>query len=312
MKTTNHRIFITLVSVFLLLQQAFSQSEPMYSQYMFNTLNINPGYAGSRNALSMYMLSRSQWVGIEGAPSSQSIAVHSPFFNEKTGVGASVTFDKIGPSRSSYINLNYSYKIRVTEKVRLALGIKGGITNHRINLSEIKINAADAAFAKDAKNSFLPNIGFGTYYYTDKYYIGVSIPKLFESRVVGKDIANYSAFDKESRHYFIMGGYVMSVSSMFKLKPTALIKIVEGAPASVDINANVLYGERLWFGIMYRFGDAIGALIQYKVSNQFALGYSYDMAVTKLNSHNTGTHEIMISLDFDLVSKYMKPKPRYF
>jgi type IX secretion system PorP/SprF family membrane protein len=310
----NKGILLILLFSALFAHKSLAQSEPMYSQYMFNTLNLNPGYAGSRDALSMYLLSRNQWVGFEGAPSSQSIAIHSPFYNEKIGVGASFTFDQVGPVKSSYINLNYAYKFRITEKARLSLGIKGGITNHSVNLNGHYINDAsdESLLGKKTSNNFLPNVGLGAYYYTDKYYVGVSIPKLFESRVIGKDVTNYSAFDKESRHYFIMGGFVTQIHRNFKLKPTTLIKVVEGAPMSLDLNANVLYKERLWFGVMYRVGDAVGALLQYKISKQLAVGYAYDLAVSRLNSYNSGTHEIMISFDFDGITRGKVKSPRYF
>ncbi len=303
---------IVLFTMCLMYDNMYAQSEPMYSQYMFNTLNLNPGYAGSRDALSMYLLSRSQWVGFDGAPSSQSFAIHSPFYSEKVGIGASVTFDKVGPVKSSYINLNYAYKFRITENARLSLGIKGGITNTRVNFTDLETNAPDAAFSEDSQNNFLPNVGLGAYYYTDKYYVGVSIPKLFESRVIGKDVTNYSAFDKESRHYFIMAGFVTQIHRNFKLKPTTLIKVVEGAPMSLDLNANVLYKEKLWFGVMYRVGDAVGALLQYRITKQFAVGYAYDLAVSRLNSYNSGSHEIMISFDFDGITRGKVKSPRYF
>lgn len=305
-------VLIILCSFIYLPSKA--QQEPMYTQYMFNTLNINPGYAGSREAISLYLLSRSQWIGLEGAPSSQSMAIHSPFYNDKIGIGASFTYDQIGPMKSTFINLNYAYRFRITERSQLSVGLRGGINNYSIDLTNLNItDDTDPTFTNNSYRSFLPNVGIGAYYYTHTFYVGFSIPKLFETKMINKDLGGETNLDKERRHYFIIAGYVYELSSDFKIKPTMLTKIVTGAPISVDINMAILYKERFWIGAVYRFGDALGAILQYRISENLSLGYSYDMAVSKLNSYNTGTHEIMLSFDLDYMPKgKVVTSPRYF
>lgn len=293
---------------------AHAQQEPMYTQYMYNTLNINPGYAGSRDAISVYVLSRNQWVGFEGAPSSQTMAIHSPLSGEKIGIGASFTYDVVGPVKTAYLNINYAYRFYITKKARLSLGLLVGLNNYSIGLTDITTTApGDPNYSTNSVKKFLPNVGMGVYYYTDKYYIGLSVPKMFESKITESgDVGTSSIYDKERRHYFLMGGYVIKLNETFKIKPTFMIKVVYGAPISTDININVLYNEIFWFGAMYRIGDAAGALLQYRMSNKFAIGYSYDIPLSKLSAYNSGTHEIMLSFDFEAAKRKKIMSPRYF
>ncbi len=309
-------LILSLLVMMLVNLRVDAQQEPMYTQYMFNTLNINPGYAGSRDAISVYLLSRSQWVGFDGAPSSQTMAIHSPFYSDKIGIGASFTYDVVGPVKSAYFNVNYAYRFRITETSRLSLGLKGGINNYTLGLTDLNlVDDSDQSFSSNTVRRFLPNVGIGVYFFSQKYYIGLSIPKLFETEISGENLQSLSVFQKERRHYFLISGYVFKLNDMFKLKPSILAKVVAGSPLSVDINANILYNEMFWFGLMYRVDDSVGALLQYRMSNNLSIGYSYDLPVSKLRSYNAGSHEIMISFDFETTRTKKNKKimsPRYF
>lgn len=284
-----------------------AQQDPMFTQYMFNMLAVNPAYAGSHGALNVSGLYRNQWVGIEGAPVTQTFFAHSPFFSRKVGVGLSLINDKIGPIRQTMIYMDYSYTIQVTDKTKLAMGLKAGLNMLKTSFSDVDLIESDEAF-QDIPLSPQPNFGFGLYYYSDKFYAGVSCPKLLKNKVEQK--YDYSKITL-NQHFFISGGYVFTINEQFKFKPSALIRMTGGAPPSLDINACVLYREKVWFGLGHRFGDSFNAILQMQMNEQLKIGYSYDYTISKLTQYNSGTHEIMVSYDF-IFRKDRIISPRYF
>ncbi len=291
-----------------------AQQDPMFTHYMFNTMAINPAYAGSRDALTVTGLHRSQWVGFEGAPITQTITLHSPIITKNIGLGLSVLNDKIGPTNTTSFYLDFSYRFKLGKKGKLALGIKGGVNLMSNKLTELEtVQSNDPAFMEDASSDWLPNFGFGIYYYTDKYYVGISIPKLLENDFQASNVSGNANLASEEKHYFIISGAIFKISENLKLKPTTFIKVTNGAPIEIDITASFLYKERVWLGTMFRTGDAFGVLAGVHITNQLAIGYSFDASfVNKTLRYNAGSHEIMIRYDFVFTDRKKIRSPRYF
>ena len=313
-KSTSILKRITLGLVVLLglnISQVKAQQEPLYTQYMFNTVSVNPAYAGTRNAMNIIALSRIQWAGLEGAPRTHNITMHTPLNNYKMGLGFSVVSDNIGPVNNFYFNVNYAYRVNITEKMVLSMGVKGGIYNYKVGLNELNVGDTDAAFTGNLEQKFQPNAGAGLYLYSDKWYAGLSIPKLVQTDLSGER-TTASNLASLKRHYFLMAGYVFDINTNFKFKPSMINKVVEGAPPSTDVTAQVLYLEKYWLGATYRWGDAVAFLANIQINKQLMVGYSYDFTTSNLNSYNRGSHEILLSYDLDGFLNKKVISPRFF
>jgi type IX secretion system PorP/SprF family membrane protein len=306
MKTTIRKSLIAGL-IILLSGKMMAQQDPMFTQYMFNMLAVNPAYAGSHGALNVTGLYRNQWVGVDGAPTTQTLFAHSPFINRKVGLGLTIINDKIGPIRQTMLFADYSYTVNITEKSKLAMGLKMGINMLKTSFNDVSLNEADASFT-DQPISPKPNFGFGLYYYSDNFYIGVSVPKLLKNKL--EQSMDYSQVTLQ-QHFFLIGGYVFPINDKFKFKPTTLIKMTGGAPVSLDLTASVLYKEKVWVGIGHRFGDSFSALLQFQATSQLRIGYSFDQTLSRLARYNSGSHEIMFSYDF-VFKKDKIISPRYF
>lgn len=311
----NRSIYYAIVFVLVMLvvsTKTNAQQETMYTQYMSNVLSINPAYAGSTDLLSITAVSRNQWIGIEGTPETQTFSVHSPITKYRMGLGATFLKDKIGPITQTGFNFDYSYTVDFDRNRFLAFGLKGGVNFYYAGLTDLQlINPDDPTFAQNDLRRFLPNVGVGMYYYTDRFYAGLSAPKLIEN-VINKNSATITQnVSREEMHFYFMMGYVFHVNRILKFKPHFMTKFVQDAPVSIDLSAQFLIYDRLWLGGMYRFGDSVGALMQIQVSNQIKVGYSYDVSINELRTYNRGTHEIMVSYDFNF-GKGRVTSPRYF
>ncbi len=305
-----YRLLFLIVLLLLITSiSSLGQQEPMFTQYMFNTLSVNPAYAGTRNALNLNSLTRIQWVGIDGAPKTISLALHAPINKKKIGVGFSIVDDEVGPVRNTYIAINYAYRIKISESLTLSMGIKGGANNYTLGLTNLEVNEQNDPDFQNNERKLVPNVGMGFYLSSNRYYVGNLARKLVETVIDEK----YSAKGNEfRRHYYIIGGFVFPINSNWIFKPTILTKAVEGAPLSNDISLQFLYNERIWFGAMYRIGDAAGALLAMKINKQLTVGYAYDFALSDLSGLNKGTHEIMLSFDFTGTPAKKVISPRYF
>lgn len=285
-----------------------AQQDPLYSQYMFNTLAVNPGYAGSANVFTMLALSRHQWVGFSGAPTTQTLLAHTPLPNENMALGLSLMTDKIGPARQTGAYFDYAYRIRTGKDTRLAFGLKGGINYFQADLASLTSVDPDAANV-NVQGTIMPNFGFGLFWHSPRYYIGLSAPKLMENGIAGDGGGIVTA--TERRHYFLIAGYVMDLSRSVRFKPSIMVRQVAGAPLSIDANANFLLRDRIWLGGMYRVGNSFGLMAQYQVNDQFRVGYAFDLTTNKLGGYNSGTHEIMLNYDFRFFTG-RTVSPRYF
>ncbi len=286
-----------------------AQQDPMYSQYMFNTLAFNPAYAGSADVFTVMALSRHQWVGFDGAPATQTFLAHSPLKVENLALGFTAINDKIGAAHQTSAYADFAYRIRTGADTRLSFGLKGGMNIYQADLASLTSVEVDPAKV-NISGQLLPNFGFGLYWHGPRYYLGASAPKLLENKLDAVN-GNVLVTTSEARHYFLMGGYVMDLSRDIKFKPSFMVRTVEGAPLSLDLNANFLLRDRIWFGAMYRLGNAFGLMGQYQVNDQLRVGYAFDLTTTRIGAYNAGTHEIMLSYDLRFV-KGRTISPRYF
>jgi len=304
----------TILLIVLVGFSASAQQDAMYTHYMFNTLGVNPAYAGSRDALTITGLHRSQWVSFPGAPKTQTLTVHAPVFNGNTGIGLSVINDKIGPTNTTSLYFDFSYRIKINKKAKLAFGLKGGMNLMSNNLSKLSLDDRnDPAFIADVRSNILPNFGFGMYYYTDRFYAGVSIPKLLENDFKTNSTSGGTDLASEKRHYFLILGSVFKLTEDIKFKPTGFVKVANGAPIEGDLTASFIFNDRFWLGGMYRTGDAVGLLAGLNISKQLAIGYSFDWSfVNTTMQYNGGSHEIMLRYDFIYKTDDKIRSPRYF
>ncbi|MEE9349076.1 MAG: type IX secretion system membrane protein PorP/SprF [Flavobacteriaceae bacterium] len=287
---------ISLLFVFLVSVNSTAQQTPHYTQYMYNMSIINPAYAGARADVSAGLLGRKQWVGIDGAPETQTFSLNVRAF-DGIGLGVSVIRDKIGLISSTDFNADISYTVVISSQSRLALGVKGGFTNFTNNLSQGITPDNDV---NPDITGIYPNVGMGAFYYNTHFYAGVSVPQLFKTPKYKLDNNQYAAGLNDHMNYFATAGYVFDINEKVKFKPSTLIKIASGLPLSVDINANVLYDNLLEFGLSYRYNDSVSGMIGIQLYDKFRLGYSYDHTLTGLGNFNDGSHEIMLLFDLDL------------
>jgi type IX secretion system PorP/SprF family membrane protein len=311
------KIVISILSMFTLgLSAVEAQQDAMYTHYAYNTLAVNPAYAGSRDALTITGLHRSQWVGFDGAPVTQTLTLHSPFMNDKIGLGMSVVNDKIGPMNVTSFYADFAYRIKVSDKGRLSLGLKGGANLVQGNLSSLELeDQNDVTFSQNIQSSFLPNFGFGAYYTNEKFYVGISTPKLLENDFKNNINTSTSQLSKEERHYFLIAGAVFNIKDGGKIKfrPTTFIKVTEAAPIQGDVSGMFIFQDKFEVGAMYRTGDAAGILLGYNFTPQMRFGYAYDFSFTNRTlTYNGGSHEVMLRYDFIYADKGRIRSPRYF
>lgn len=301
-----------IMIVLLFAGKVNAQQEAMYSQYMFNTLAINPAYAGSRNITSATALYRSQWVGVDGAPETATFTIDAPFNDKKIGLGLQVFSDKIGVTQNAGALASYAYRIRM-ETGTLAFGLQAGYSQYRAGLSSVPLNTysgPDAAFANDINKGLL-NIGTGVYYNSDRFYIGLSAPQLLNNQLSNFTVSNSNVYTGQALHLFLASGVVIPLAYDFDLKPSVLVKGVKGAPIQADINANLWIKQVFSIGFQYRTNADIAAMMEIQATPQFRLGYSYDRSTTKLVQFNSGSHEIMLRYEFGF-ERGRTISPRYF
>lgn len=290
-----------------------AQQDAQYTQYMYNTLSINPAYAGSREVLSAVLLHRSQWVGVDGAPTTQTLSAHTPITKNLMGIGLNITNDAIGPSRQTYIDASYSYGIEVGRESQLNFGIKAGAHLLDVDYSKLDIfDNTDPNFQSNVDNKFSPQFGLGALLFAENYYVGLSVPNVLETKHFDQsNNSNSNTVAKERISYYLTGGYVFDLSSDLKLKPTLLTKMTEGAPLQVDVSANFLLYEKLTLGAAYRWDAALSGLLAFQFTDAWMLGFAYDTDTTKYTNYNDGSFEVF--LRFELFKKYNKMlTPRFF
>ena len=290
-----------------------AQQLPQFTQYMYNTIAINPAYAGSRETLSVVGLHRSQWVGFTGGPITQTLTANTPLKNEKIGVGMSFMNDKLGYQNFSYLYGDFSYTIKTGDNTKLAFGLKAGFTQYSLS-NELRGNEPDDPAIFGVEDRWTPNIGLGFFWHNPKWYIGLSAPRVLNTDY--NKLGNSSGIQYESLErisYYLTGGYVFTLSENTKLKPAFLVKATNGAPLSLDLTANFLFYEKFWIGGSYRINNytsALGGLADFQVSKQLRIGYAYEYPLSDINDYTGGSHEVIMMFEVFKVKRIKSP--RYF
>ena len=300
------RTKILIFALMLTCYTGFAQQDAQYTQYMYNTININPAYAGSRGVMSVFGLHRTQWVGLDGAPTTNTFSLNTPISNSNLGVGFSLVNDRIGPTSDNTISADISYTIPMNEVYKLSFGVNA--SGNIFNLDTDKLDPAQAndPNLQNFNNEFSPNFGAGVYLHSDKLYLGLSVPNfLQDAKYNDNDVAVY----QERMNFYFIGGYVFDVSPSIKFKPAVLTKMVTGSPLQVDASANFLFFDKLMLGGAYRWDAAVSALAGFQVTDGLFIGYSYDMETTNLRRYNSGSHEVFLRFElFNKVSKMVSPR----
>ena len=290
----------------------FAQQDPLFSQYMFNKLAINPGYAGSRELLTADLLYRNQWTNIDGAPKTISASIHAPLNNPHIALGIYAYNDVIGPMRHTGTLATFAYRIIFPEG-KLSFGIQAGFKYSGVDYTKIHaFNINDPFLLYPIKNRFAPDANFGIYYYSEKFYIGLSSRQLLQNEtVITTDTAGNTQFTKLLIHFYGMTGIAVPVGDNIIFRPSMLAKFVKNAPPQLDLNASFLFGDKLWIGASYRTEKAISLMTELIVAKNFRIGYSYDIWLNELKACNEGSHEIRLSYDLHTNNNRMRT-PRYF
>lgn len=309
------KIFLML-SILLFISKTAAQQDPGYTQYMYNMNIINPAYAtGKSSMLNLGSLYRTQWVGAVGSPKTITLFAHTQL-NKKIEVGFSAISDDIGDGAKKENNFyaDVAYVLPLAGQHKVSFGMKVGLTSIATNFNGFRLEsgntATDAAFSENI-NIVKPNIGVGAFYFTDKYYIGLSAPNLLPTNHISSR-AGINANGTESIHAFLTAGYVFTLSESFKLKPAFMSKFVQNSPLNLDLTANVLYRDKFELGAAYRFGDAVSALMNVQATKNIKIGYAYDHTLSNLGKFNSGSHEIFILFNLDLLGKGYDKSPRFF
>lgn len=303
------KILIAILAIFSVVQMD-AQQDAMFTHYMYNTLGVNSGYAGSRDALTVTLLHRTQWLGFEGAPQTQTLTLHSPLKNDKLALGLSVINDKIGPTKNTSLYGDFAYRMKINEKAKLSFGIKAGLNMFSNTINDLATEESNDAAFEENETSVSPNFGFGMYYSTDKMYVGLSAPRFLETKNSNGTVA-------DRQHYFLIAGTVLNLSETVKLKPTGFMKVTAGAPIEGDITGTLIFNEKFRLGAMYRTGDALGLLLGLNITEQLDFGYSFDWSYRSdwnsvENVMQRTSHELMLRYDFIYKNEDRIRSPRYF
>ncbi|WP_324028155.1 type IX secretion system membrane protein PorP/SprF [Maribacter sp. BPC-D8] len=309
-----NKYFLTIIITVAGLFMGHAQQDAQYTQYMYNTISVNPAYAGSRGVLSIAALHRSQWVGLDGAPTTQTLNFHTPV-SDHVGLGLSVVNDEIGngTNQDTYIDAAFSYTVKTSDEGKLSFGLKAG--GHLFNVDFTKLrNYGAETNLPNIDNKFSPNFGAGIYYHTDQFYAGLSVPNFLQTEHFDNSDTNSSSLIAQERmNFYLITGYVFDLKNNVKFKPAALIKAVKGAPLQIDLSANFLFNDKFSLGAAYRWDAALSALFGFQLNDQFMLGLAYDKETTDLGAtrFNDGSFEIMLRYEF--LNKYKRViTPRFF
>ncbi|MRI01968.1 type IX secretion system membrane protein PorP/SprF [Kriegella sp. EG-1] len=290
-----------------------AQQDAQYTQYMYNTVAVNPAYAGSRGVLSINALHRSQWVGLDGAPTTQTLNVNTPI-GRRVGVGLSIVNDRIGngTNQDTYFDAVFSYTIPTSETGKLSFGLKAGGHSLNLDFNQLKNynNEASSLGISDIDKKFSPNFGAGIYYHTDRFYAGLSVPNFLKTEHFD---TSSTSIAQERMNLYLITGYVFDLNQNLKFKPAALLKAVNGAPLQIDLSANFMFNEKFILGAAYRWDAALSGLFGFQITDQFMLGLAYDKETTELGNtaFNDGSFEVL--LRYELFTRYKRViAPRFF
>lgn len=302
LKNILHTRFTVLMTLLLLLlcQKSWSQqeAEPVYSQYMNNLMSVNPAYTAVRGVGSVSGIFRNQWVNLKGSPTTTSLTFSMPIDSLHMGLGVDFLDDKTGALSTTGLFFNYSYRIQATESSMISFGLKAGVNYLRGDLTELYRHDPDDQYIIEYGDINRPlfNTGVGVFWYSKDFYFGLSVPRLIENRYV-KNVSIVEANSREKQHYFLHGAYMMNLSPTVSFKPGLTTIMTAGAPITADFDFSFMFYEKIWFGMVYRISDALGAYAQFQYQNM-KVGFSYDYSHTRLREFQNGTFEVMLRFDF--------------
>ena len=290
---------LSILTVFVCFSISRGQQDPHYSQFMFNKLYFNPAYAGSQDGFSLSAIYRNQWIGITGAPQTATLLGHGAVLSNKLGLGMSITYDQIGFTNRIDLETNYAYRILFKNNSFLSIGIRGSAYYLQIRWDQANpIDMADNSIPGASMSKLFPNFGAGIYYQARNYYIGFSVPHIFRNRIDFTDNINASIEPRLQQHYFAMGGMSFDLSANVALQSNILCKFVQGAPFDMDFNVSVVFLKKLLFGVTYRLGDSVDALVRWRITQRFQLALAYDFSISQLQRFNAGSVEAMLQYNF--------------
>ncbi|WJS94027.1 type IX secretion system membrane protein PorP/SprF [Flavobacterium johnsoniae] len=303
------KISYLLILLFVGILETSAQQQSQYTQYVYNTMTINPGYTGTRGLPSIFGLYRTQWVGLDGAPKTANFSIEAPITENGQGLGLSVVSDRIGPSQETTLTVSYAYPIQLSADTFLSLGISGSGNFMQIDYNKLNVLNPEDPYLSGNLSKTSPNFGAGAYFHSEKWYAGLSVPMILETKFYD-DVKTSVA--SQRMHFYAMGGYVFDLNDNLKFKPAAMVKMVSGAPLAVDLSANFLFSEKLTLGAAYRWDAAVSAMAGFQVTQGMNIGYAYDYDTQKIGNYNSGSHEIFLRFDLFSSTKYRLVTPRFF
>ncbi len=285
-----------------------AQLQPLLDQYNMNGLAINPAYAGSKDALSVGLYSRIQWVGFDGAPKTYTFSAHSPIRNKKVNLGVIVLNDRVGSKNETGILFNYAYRVELG-KGKLALGLAAGITTISTDINEIRYtDANDDLIQNLPTRTTMPEFSFGMYYHSKKWFLGLSMP-MFLTRNINEPNTNYkSVFDFATSNYFVTGGYKFNISDAIDIVPSMLLKAIPANDIQTDIHCDAVYKKTIWLGSTIRTNGSFSAQLQVQINQQLRIGYTYSDGFSGLSKFQDGSHELAIQYSFKYLIEVISPK----
>ena len=285
---------LILILLCVELTESSAQNDPLYNQYQFNQLLINPAYAGVNDRMTATTISRVQWLGVDGAPVTNSLSVHTSFSNAHMGLGLMLQNDQLGITNTNEVNAMYSYRLDFGA-TKLQFGLEGGFVNFNYNYSKLTLEYLNDPLLQPSQSRFTrPNVGSGIFYYGSNFFIGASAPRMIDIKVYD-GLTNSVRY---LRHEYYTAGYVFMISEDFKLKPSVLVQVIEGAPTTYDINLNALLANTLWVGLSLRAETSASLNTQLEINDHMRFGYTFEYPFKPMNFGNYGTHELMLSIDF--------------
>lgn len=306
------KLYIIFGFIILSLSKIQAQTEPMYSQYMFNMLGVNPAYAGNREATNLNFFQRRQWEGLQGAPQTTSVSLDGSGYANKIGWGIQLYDDRLGVEKASGAKVMLSTHLQVSERGSLSAGLSIGMMNYQIDLMNVqgRYTSNDPAFYTNL-NKWLPDVGLGIFYNTNNFYAGISVPNLLKSRVSAFDAMNAGIQKVNFTHLYFTTGFLVNVNEDIKVKPSTMLKAVSGSPIQADFNTNVWIKDLIGIGASYRTGDAVIGMLELQANESIKIGYAYDMSISPLKNYNNGSHEILVRYEFSNNKSKIK-STRYF
>ena len=309
------QLFLLLMIFIGSIHETTAQRETMYSQYLYNILEINPAFAGSRHSLSIMSLNRSHWTMLfDRAPMTHSLNLHTPTKSDYIGIGLSFRTETFGPERTTSVYGDYSYRIELTPESTLTFGLKIGVSFFDLPLTSLIIDdPADPVFASDILSLWLPNSGFGMLYRRENLFVGVSIPKFFEVNYFDNTILGGARPALLERNYYLTAGAVFYLGPEIYIMPSTYVRLLIGSAPEVDISARLVLFDRFTVGAMVRLKDAMGFNIGMDLTNNLVFGYSFDWGIlNRVPSSNFGSHEVVLRYELQFFDSRDQRWPRYF